>query len=195
MTAAFNPAKSLEKSKSKFIFLAISRTFGRQGIGQSYVWDEIIPRGPSSNFRQMKSLRRILRAIHNLPEEVRKLLAGFFLLMAAVLLFNNWAAGVSSDLTLVQLTPAETASPEKSAGPKPGSEISATEPAPAAPAPFESIADSVKSLEKLIKGPPADTADSSKPLGREVKEKVSDSVAGLYAILEKTWKYVYEPLR
>lgn len=140
----------------------------------------------------MKSLRGALRAIHNLPEEVRKLLAGFFLLIAAVLLFNNWATSVSSDLTLVQLTPAETASPAKSAGLKPGSEISATEPATAAPAPFESIADSVKSLEKLIKSPSANSAERTET---NIKQKIHNLNASLYGGLEKIWKYVYGPLQ
>lgn len=161
----------------------------------------------------MKALRIILRAIHNLPEEARRLLAGFFLLIAAILLFNNWATSVSSDLTLEKISAAQQmATPEKTAGAKPGSEISAgsvrsleataeillpgkketgSESAPAMPAPLESIASSIKSLEKLIKSPPANSGETEV----NIKQKINNLTASLYGGLEKIWKYVYEPLK
>ena len=129
----------------------------------------------------MKTLERILRAIRNLPEEARKLLAIFFLLVAAVLLFNKWAVGVSSRLTLSPVSLSAKSLQPSTVAENP-------------PAPLASIADSFKSLEKLVKNPSTDFVDSSKFLSQEVKGKVSDSVTGLYAVLEKTWKYIY-PIR
>ena len=141
-----------------------------------------------------------MRVIHNLPEEARKLLAGFFLLVAAVLLFNNWALSVSSNLASPVVFPPENESQFPALPASPGNsatlrEETKSESVQTAPAPFASIADSVKSLEKLIKNPSADSSDSSESLSQRVKEKTSNSVAALYAVLEKTWKYIYDPFK
>lgn len=130
----------------------------------------------------MKSFRKILLTVRDLPEEVRKLLALLFLLVAAILLFNKWATGISTRLTLSSVSLSSNKQRFSAAAENP-------------PAPLASIADSWQSLGKIVKSPPAYSADSSESLNQKVKDKISDSLAGLYVILEKIWRYIYEPLK
>lgn len=142
----------------------------------------------------MKSLVRFLAAVRNLPEEVRKLLAGFFLLIAAVLLFNNWTTSVSSKLTQLSVSPPDSAAVSQVATPSSlfgNKEGEKTEPAAKIPPPLESIADSVKSLEKLIQSQPTDSVWDTTNL----KQKINNLAASLYEISEKIWKYIYNQLK
>lgn len=139
----------------------------------------------------MKFLKIILSAIRNLPEEIRKLLTLIFLLVAATLLFNEWAAGVSSRLTLSPVSVSLNRQQLSTAVESP-------------PAPLASIADSFKSLEKLVKPPLAVASkESSSSLKRKVKNLIASPIqffkeklgkASLYEKLEKVWNFEFKLL-
>ena len=53
----------------------------------------------------MKRLEKFIRALHELPEEIRRLLSTLLLAAVAIILFVSWGAAVSSRLAVISETP------------------------------------------------------------------------------------------
>ncbi len=141
----------------------------------------------------MKSFSKILLAVRNFPEEIRKLLAIFFLSIAAVLLFNHWTASVSSGLTLPVGSPPKNGQQFSVASVNPIEVGEKTKPEslPNDPAPLSAIVDSFQSLEKLIKSPSSDSVGET---NTNVKQKINNLGANLYEGLEKIWNFKFKLL-
>lgn len=140
-------------------------------------------------FNGVKSKKNILSFIHNLPEGVRVLLASFFMLAAAVFLFNSWTEGVSSSLRVTSVSESAL-SKEALSGVKYGAglEENRSPSASAISSPLASIGDSFQSFIGMF-GP-------SLPAGglgnvSEVKQGFYLLVSDINGFLGRTWKYVY----
>lgn len=135
----------------------------------------------------MKRVKKLLQAIHALPEEARRLLAGLsFIIIAALMVFSSWNMLISSRLTSLS---GETVGPAASGRASPNKigraltpSFPSTEYAPAkseALSPLEGVTESFRSLQSVI-GP---------------KGKDYGGLATVPTFFGKVWRYVYEPLK
>lgn len=120
----------------------------------------------------MKPLQTFLETIRALPEEIRRFLAVFSLVIAAIIVFFGWNIIAPYRLTTLS---GETISPAAAPGFQNLEDIQKQE----ALSPLEGITESFKSLQFII-GP---------------KETGRSGLASISTFLEKTWRYVYDPLK
>jgi len=128
-------------------------------------------------------MRKLLQAIHALPEDVRKLLAGVCIVASALVFFSVWGSWVSS--RLVTLGPAPASSTE-TVGQGEGVSSSPTvrvEPRTEPPSPAQGLAETfsgVRQMSPISNAGLIDRVSQMRRLFAAIGKGASDSVDFIY---------------
>jgi len=123
----------------------------------------------------MKPVQRILTAIHGLPEEQRKLIAGVFMAASSLFLFFVWVTVIPGKLSSISLN-----------------QISEQSTQPAVQSPLEGLASGVSASVRFI-GNQIDTG-SMYDMSRKVLNTTDETIRGGSAEAFDSFAYVYQGL-
>ncbi len=138
---------------------------------------------------KMKPLEKILTHIRSLPEKTRRLLAGLFLIAAAILLFVSWSITIPSRLTSLSGNSFVRDNTNVAARIEGASAIS-----PATPSPAEGVIESLGTVFKAIV-PEVNREEESRTVFSRIEETAGYASAMIIQAFDTLLNYAESQLQ